>query len=373
MSSTAPPAGGLNLDWTDHGDNDWGATAPGGWDLVYAGARFGLFRERGYSRFTTTLTLTRRGQAPASLLREGAFDQLAKRIGYAVEHQTGDADFDRRIYLGTDDPALARYLADRPEVRQRVLGLVEDGARSIDVTTAGWTVRLGSSLRPEENGAAGLSAFALQLCGLSDAWPQLADLPNSRTGWFNPRGLALAWFGLVTATLFGLALWGGDERWARQLDTLAGADWPGMGLLALVAVGPFAVLGGRRATSHRLLALLVLLIAVQLPFSDPLLQMTVNRLAVRDRTLTPATLVELRPDTHGLHRDGYEAAVVIEDRVTQWHLTQDQAALAPAGRLCLSGVVARGVRDLRFIEGLRTWKCRPGEIGEALPLPVPEP
>ncbi|WP_156035571.1 hypothetical protein [Caulobacter sp. UNC358MFTsu5.1] len=182
------------LHWTDQGDSDWSATAPGGWDLYYAGARFGL--RRGYSRYTSTVTLTRRGKAPASLVREGGFDRLAKRIGYAVEPQTGDADFDRRVYLITDDDALARALGDSPEARRAVLDLLDLDISRIDVTGNGFTIRLGESADPENDGGGALSNLALHLDALSDAGRtrRAPPGPDGGRGWAVSASAGSAWW-----------------------------------------------------------------------------------------------------------------------------------------------------------------------------------
>jgi len=355
------------LHWTDQGDSDWSATAPGGWDLYYAGARFGL--RRGYSRYTSTVTLTRRGKAPASLVREGAFDRLAKRIGYAVEPQTGDADFDRRVYLITDDDALARALGDSPEARRAVLDLLDLDISRIDVTGNGFTIRLGESADPENDGGGALSNLALHLDALSDAWPDPSSAAGSRRG-SGLGGLGIGWFCVVAAAVFGFWAWGGDQAWDQQIETFADTDWLGMGLLAAVAVGPYALLGGRRANSHRALALMTTAILALMPLSQRFLQIEVNRLHARSWTLAPAVPTALRPDPDRQYSKGYLLDATVEDRPVVRALSLDEGKLALEGRLCLTGVVIEGLRGLRYVKGVRTWTCRPGEIS---PVPPPSP
>jgi hypothetical protein len=357
------------LDWEDQGDHDWTAVAPGGWALSYEGARFNLL-DRGYSRATNTLVLTRRGKAPAGLLREGGFDQFAKRVGYAVEPQTGDAAFDRRVYLATDDAEVVRALADHPEARRAVLDLFDLEVRSIVVTANGFTAHLGEPAHPEDDGGGGLSNLALHLCALADLWPGATSGSKAAGGGLNRRGLSLAWFFVVAAAVFVAWLFRSDRAWDRQLETFAETDWLGMGLLLAAAVGPYALLGGRRATSHRTLALMVVGMLALLPISDHLRVITLNRLRTRSWALASATPTALRPDPERLYSHGYVLDVMVEDRPIERALSLDEGKLALEGRLCLAGVVVEGLRGLRYVKGVRTWTCRPGEIS---PVPPPSP
>jgi hypothetical protein len=364
------------LDWQDHGDRDWTATAPGGWELSYAGARFSLLQGQSYNRPISTLSLRRRGKAPAGLLREGGFDQFAKRIGYAIEPQTGDADFDRRVYLATDDADLGRTLADRPEARRAVLDLFELEVRGIDIKADELTARLGESAHPDDDGGGALSNLALHLCALADLWP---DGPPPGTtnggGWFNRRNLSLAWFCVVATAVFSGWMFDSDRAWNRQLETFAETDWLGMGVLFGVAVAPYALLGGRRATSHRLLVMLVLVMLALLPISAPLRLINANRIHVRSETLVPAVPTALRPDPDRQYSKGYLLDATVEEHSIGLSLSPEEGKLAVEGRLCMAGVVHEGLRGLHYIWGLRTWTCRPGEVSNVpppLPLPAAE-
>jgi hypothetical protein len=174
----------------------------------------------------------------------------------------------------------------------------------------------------------------------------------------------------VAATVFGLWAWGGDGAWDRQIETFAETDWLGMGLLAGIAVGPYALLGVRRANSHRPLILMMACILALMPFSQRLLQIDVNRLHARSWALAPATPTALRPDPDRLYSHGYVLDVMVEDRPIERALSLDEGKLALEGRLCLAGVVIEGLRGLRYVKGVRTWTCRPGETS---PVPPPSP
>ncbi|WP_029907860.1 hypothetical protein [Caulobacter sp. UNC358MFTsu5.1] len=143
-----------------------------------------------------------------------------------------------------------------------------------------------------------------------------------------------------------------------------------MGLLAAVAVGPYALLGGRRANSHRALALMTAAILALMPLSQRFLQIEVNRLHARSWTLAPAVPTALRPDPDRQYSKGYLLDATVEDRPVVRALSLDEGKLALEGRLCLTGVVIEGLRGLRYVKGVRTWTCRPGEIS---PVPPPSP
>ncbi|MFZ0270000.1 hypothetical protein [Caulobacter sp.] len=370
---TASPARDTRvLDWEDQGDHDWIATAPGGWELSYAGARMNLWKGNWYTRGGHVVTLTRRGKTPACLLREGGFDQFAKRIGYAVEPQTGDVAFDRRIYLATDHAGLGRALGDRPELRRVVLALFDLKVLRIDVTVDGFKIYLDKPPSPNDDGGAALSDVALRLEGLSDLWPAAPSDFKAVGGWLNRRGLSLAWFFAVAALVFVTWHFSSDRAWHRQLETFAEIDWPGMGLLVAVAVGPYAVFGGRRATSHKTLALLVVGILILLPLSQTLLVININRLHVRSETLVPAVPTGLWPDPDRQYSKGYLLDATVEGVPLGLSLSPAEGKLAVEGRLCMTGVVHEGLRGLRYVWGVRTWTCGSGEVSH-VPPPSPMP
>jgi hypothetical protein len=355
------------LDWEDLGDHDWSATAPGGWALFYEGRRFSLLRGNSYNRPASTLTLTRRGKTPARLLGEGGFDRLAKRIGYAIEPQTGDADFDRRIYLATDHAELGGALAARPEARRAILDLLDLDVHAVGITAEGLTAHLRGSANPDDDGGGTLSNLALHLCALSDLWPDTPPPSATAAAGSMRRALSLAWFCVVAALVFGVWYFTRYETWDRELETFAETDWLGMGLLVAVAIGPYALLGGRRATSHKTLAGLVAAILALLPMSGPLRLIVVNHLHARGWALAPALPTALRPDPDRQYSKGLVLDATVEGVPIEQALTLDEGKLALEGRLCMAGVVIEGLRGLRYVKGMRTWTCRPGETSHVPP------
>lgn len=356
--------------WEDHGNNKWSANAPGGFALWYSGPNFNIW-DRSENRFTHNLSVEVRGKAPAMLCREGSFDQFAKWAGYAVEHQTGDTEFDRMIYLGTDSVLAAEHLTLRSDLRQAVLHIFEGGAKVVRMGPTSLWADLRSLRSPQDDDGHDLTLMALKLCGLAKLWPEvspLQQLTSKSGGWLNRRTVSLAWCGLVISTVLARFFWGGDEAWERQIETFAGPDWLGMGLLAVIGIAPLAILGGKRATSHHVLAAAVAATLAVLPASEHFLQIDLNKLRTANEQLEPATLTELRPDGDGLHRDGYEVMVSSADRLTEWELTKAEGDLALQGKLCLASVIAEGARGLRYVKTVRTWTCRNGETGQQ-PLP----
>jgi hypothetical protein len=66
-----------------------------------------------------------------ALTREGVWDRIFKFLGVAAEFQTGDAAFDKKIYVAGDHPALHRVLQEDARVRDRIVALFARGARRV--------------------------------------------------------------------------------------------------------------------------------------------------------------------------------------------------------------------------------------------------
>jgi len=66
-----------------------------------------------------------------SLHHETSWDRVVKWFGLAREVQTGDAEFDREVYVTGDHPALHRLLAENPRLRGAIRQLLARTARRI--------------------------------------------------------------------------------------------------------------------------------------------------------------------------------------------------------------------------------------------------
>jgi hypothetical protein len=335
--------------------------------LTYAGARSGLFDwQRNSGRFSSTVTLSKNGLRPVRMWQEGAFDRLAKWAGYAVELQTGDAAFDGRIYLGSDDGALIRHFAVTPQLLRAIERVFDSGVDQIVISDSHLTATLTGSLQRDDVGDATLSAIALPLLALADIWPKRLSLGKLR-----PRILTVAAY-LWWATIMGLAIaytvFSGDEPEARQLEVFTGFDWQGVAAFCLLALLPPAALLARRARSHQvLLSMAVLSLVLALPLQRKLFEVGANQLWASAERLAAATIVDIRPDEDGLRRDGYEAVIQIEDQKTSWELSANEGQLARDGRLCVAAIEAEGLRTLLYVKAMKTWRCSQEEMRQPLP------
>lgn len=62
---------------------------------------------------------------------EGGMDRLYKKIGLTDEFQTGDAAFDRSVYVGSDHPVLLNILRDDPVIREIVAQALAAGFQRV--------------------------------------------------------------------------------------------------------------------------------------------------------------------------------------------------------------------------------------------------
>jgi hypothetical protein len=335
--------------------------------LTYAGARSGLFDwQRNSGRFSSTLTLSKSGLRPVRLWQEGDFDRLAKWAGYAVELQTGDVAFDKRVYLGSDDKALIRHLSATPQLLRAIERAFESGVGQIVISNSQLTATLTGSLEREDVGDSTLTAIALPLLALADSWPEQRSLGRQR-----PSVLVVAaylWWATVMGVAIAYAVFSGDEPEARQLEVFTGFDWQGVAGFCLFALAPPAVLGARRSRSHRvLLSMAAMSLLLALPLQHKLFEVGSNQLWAHAERLAAATIIDIRPDEDGLHRDGYEAVIQIEDQKTNWELSAKEGQLAREGQLCVAAVEAEGLRTLLYVKAMKTWRCGPDERREPLP------
>jgi hypothetical protein len=356
--------------WTHQGNHDWTGTGPGGETLGFSGARSGLFDgQRNSMRLSNTLSAYRRGLRHSRLFAETGYDRLAKRIGYAAEHQTGDPDFDARVYLGTDDPGLADILRAQPGLRAAVIALLDAGAKTIAIDKSGVQATMTSGLKPDDpDGEHDLIAAGDAISAVASLWPE-RPAPGPTTGAVL-QAIGLGWAALVLAAV-PIAAWKNEVAAARQIETYAQIDWLGIGVWLGVALVPFLLAGLRRPAAHRTLLTLGLVALVLTPFSTDLLQLRANRWLTRSEADVPAALTELRYDHDDPTPADYEATVTVADRPSDWVLTKQEGDLARQGSLCVAGVVATSLRDLRYVKRVRTWEC-PGQGALEEPY-VPEP
>lgn len=66
-----------------------------------------------------------------AITKESSWDGFFKRVGLSREFQTGDRNFDKRIYIASDHLELCDALRDNAELRKLIRGLFRDGVDKI--------------------------------------------------------------------------------------------------------------------------------------------------------------------------------------------------------------------------------------------------
>lgn len=364
------------LEWSKSGENDWCATAPSGAMVVYAGPRFAMVEpapslsiDRKFSMeidlsFAHRLTLARSGRAPGVLTRETMLDRVAKGSGYAHERQSGDPDFDRRVYAAVGDPRAAETLIADPEARAAILDLFDLGVQRIEARKGEIQATVGYAPSPALDGGQALSAIAARLDVLASLWPGARPiyLALPWQPWLpllpwpiDRRFMALAWTLAWVVAIFWAGLQA-PEHDARQIEDFARFDWAGFSALLGVMVLPAALIAWRRADAHRVLGAVLLITLGALPFSHALRVVEVNRLAATAERSLPADVVEVLDQDPSLPPG---AVFRVADRFMQWQLSYDQVALARQGQLCATATTVEGLRGLRYVSDMTVWPCRP--------------
>lgn len=182
---------------------------------------------------------------------EGGIDRFFKRLGFSEEAQTGDAEFDARVYIACDHPAVAALLRDHAEVRAAILALLtrESTKRLYTDGAHLWVERSGGAM-PDE---ATLQRLA-QLRDALQAVPAerltvLRDPFLHRALLIEAIGWALAWYGLPVLLESGLRPHPLYFDWSPVI-------WRGLGLavalwIILFALARLLLRGSSRA--HRVL------------------------------------------------------------------------------------------------------------------------
>ncbi len=168
-------------------------------------------------------SLTVRVPAVTPIMQLGAenwFDRLCKHIGIAREHQTGDAEFDRAVYVrGPSDQRMGQYLEDRQK-RAAVLILKTHGFQNVRLTGQ-MAEAIWSGFDPLNNDRPGLMAEASQALSVLDEnlprndrerTEETAFAGSDRHGTWHARLWVLV---IAFATLLALAFWYPPIRWTE--------------------------------------------------------------------------------------------------------------------------------------------------------------
>lgn len=204
-----------------------------------------------------------------ALTREGWWDRVWKALGLATEVETGDAGFDRKIYVAGDHPALHRLLTEDAGLRERIVNLFSRGAVRIFSDGGHLWVESAELAYPSDR----------DLNELYGIYVALRDGGPTRGHWLLDRFLWKAV--MVEAAVWSVALYGvpamveglyreyvlGEAQ--RYLDLWALAQ-PGLGLAAVafvVLMGVIIVWLHGSSRGHRIIAESVVVLGLGLPFS----------------------------------------------------------------------------------------------------------
>jgi hypothetical protein len=99
---------------------------------------------------------------------EQPLDSFFKSIGFRREFQTGDSAFDARIYIESEDEAVRAALKDNAELRQAILDVFANGARSL--WSDGRSIYLESRAEQHDQG---LRALELARAEITKTWSKM--------------------------------------------------------------------------------------------------------------------------------------------------------------------------------------------------------
>jgi hypothetical protein len=204
-----------------------------------------------------------------TLKRESWIDRLCKAIGLSVEYQVGELEFDKLVYIVSDDSKVHRAVASNPVITRNTKTLFGLG-KGMDCTPKEinhrhgmlW-IRYATDKRPEPGQ---LQALARQVVpALEGVANELRQIPHhAHSGWRDPFVLKAALIlGLSTALAINAAVHMMRIIWSevpftvdRDLLMADAVGWGG-GVVAVLVIGTLLVLG-RSARTHLVMIELVL-------------------------------------------------------------------------------------------------------------------
>jgi hypothetical protein len=223
------------------------------------------------------------------LTEEGSLDRFFKGVGFSREIQSGDPNFDQKIYVSCDHPALAPVLQAHDPAREEILALFEAGVEEIFADGRMLWARCKGDFTPRE---IDLGALVTIRHALNSVPAEHLQMLRDPFFWKALLVESIAWSILV----YGLPAW----------LQIAGRDpgpyfsWtPVIKAGLLLAVGLFAFLfaltwlilrGSSRA--HRVLTESAFFLLIGVPFSS--IHMVSDANIVFDRS--PPTIVSQRVD-----------------------------------------------------------------------------
>ena len=196
---------------------------------AYSGAALYLGRRRTWTgtRFTTTTgkefqwkVARNKGRPVGSWLgieapwsfdfaleREGWFHRVSKSFGFCAELQTGDSDFDRRVFIRSDDTTFQQELSSDQRLHALILEAFAAGAGSIYATPTLLTIQMKTASETPPAGAADrlvdtLAGLETRLAATGFANP---DAARSVATWRTAFS-ALPFFVIASAIAAGISM-----------------------------------------------------------------------------------------------------------------------------------------------------------------------
>ncbi len=251
---------------------------------------------------STTLSIDSPRLPQFRLVKETAMDRMLKSLGLAAEVQSGNFDFDRRIYVVSDQPALHELLRTDPEVANAALALANEGFLPI------WSNGKQLCARSDGDRAQAAGQASKDLLALEQRLLQVRESPLAfvRDPFF-AKAVALE---LVVFALGGYALSGVLDLWSRTSiyfdfgDVVrAGVKVAVLGFFALVLFGAWLLSGSSR--SRVLFAEYGIAIVLLVPVAGLLAASDLNRgLDVSASRVVEATVADTYTRTTRSRRGG---------------------------------------------------------------------
>jgi hypothetical protein len=214
-------------------------------------------------RSDASLEVTARGaHPPVRIYAEGGFERLGKRLGLNREVQTGDEEFDRRVYLDTPlPPEAVRDIAGRAGLRRGVLTVLEQGFDQVELDHEGILVTRDVE-HPQElvrtrldQTLSAVAEVAASLRGINPAWSR-----QRRSAW----PLWVTGIGAAAAVAGVVALYVASGAWppAGFGPLTTGVAAGAVAWLLAMAVLVRLLWGRSDALLHLTLSAVVLLVAL---------------------------------------------------------------------------------------------------------------
>ncbi|MSR07149.1 MAG: hypothetical protein EXR93_08810 [Gemmatimonadetes bacterium] len=204
---------------------------------------------------------------------EGSGDRFFKAVGLSNEFQTGDAEFDRHVYIACDHVALFHHLRANNEARARIREVLAAGFRRI--SGDGEVIWIESTAKRQPT----MEEVELAL-RLRDAIAAIGKRFHYYSDPFLGRALAVE---ALTWSILGYGAAGVGEYLSRPESTYLHARqllWPSLAAAALmfgVVFGAIVLFLRGSSRGHRLLIEGAILLALGLPMTGAQVVSDLNR------------------------------------------------------------------------------------------------